>query len=80
MIFFGGGGGGGGSAGSPASKIQASVLASIQPLTSAGLALVNGGLEETMVKGNDVLLLIQCTLCMVGNASNLISDKKNQDF
>ena len=43
------------------SMIQASVLASIQPLTSAGLALVDGGLEddpEMMVKGNKVLLVI----------------------
>lgn len=62
------------------SKIQASVLASIRPLTSSWQTLVEEGLEEDLsmvVKASEVLSLVQCTLCLVGNASELISQTRH---
>ena len=56
-------------------KIQSAVLASIRPLTSAWQLLLDAGLEEDpqmIVPGSEVLTLIQCTLCMIGNTSELI--------
>ena len=61
------------------SKIQASVLASIRPLTSSWQTLVEEGLEEDssmVVKASEVLSLVQRTLCLVGNASELISQTR----
>ena len=58
------------------SKIQAAVLACVRPLTSAWQQLLENGLEndqEMRVPAIEVLTLIQCTLCMVGNASKQIS-------
>ena len=60
-------------------KIQSAVLASIRPLTSAWQLLLDAGLEEDpqmVVPGSEVLTLIQCTLCMIGNASELISQTR----
>ena len=58
------------------SKIQAAVLVCVRPLTSAWQQLLENGLEndqEMRVPAIEVLTLIQCTLCMVGNASKQIS-------
>ena len=58
------------------SKIQVAVLACVRPLTSAWQQLLENGLEndqEMRVPAIEVLTLIQCTLCMVGNASEQIS-------
>ena len=60
-------------------KIQSAVLASIRPLTSAWQLLLDAGLEEDpqmVVPGSEVLTLVQCTLCMIGNASELISQTR----
>ena len=60
-------------------KIQSAVLASIRPLTSAWQLLLDAGLEgdpQMVVPGSEVLTLIQCTLCMIGNASELISQTR----
>ena len=57
-------------------KAQAAVLACVRPLTSAWQQLIEGGSnpdEEITVPSSEVLTLIQCTLCMVGNASEQIS-------
>ena len=61
------------------SKIQSSVLAVMHPLTSAWQHLADGGLEddpELLVPGTEVMSLVQCTLCMLGNASELISQTR----
>ena len=60
-------------------KIQAVVLATIRPLTSAWQRLIDEGIEddpEMEVLGSEVLALLQCTLCMIGNASELISQTR----
>ena len=58
------------------SKVQVAVLACVRPLTSAWQQLLENGLEndqEMRVPAIEVLTLIQCTLCMVGNVSEQIS-------
>ena len=58
------------------SKIQAAILATIHPLTSAWQSFVDGGLEQDpglMVPATEVLSLVQHTLCLVGNSSELVS-------
>ena len=60
-------------------KIQSAVLAIIRPLTSAWQHLIDGGIEddpEMVVPGSEVLALLQRTLCMIGNASELISQTR----
>ena len=60
-------------------KIQAAVLATIRPLTSAWQRLIDEGIEddlEMVVPGSEVLALLQRTLCMLGNASELISQTR----
>ena len=60
-------------------KIQSAILASIRPLTSAWQHLMEGGLEEDpdmVVPGSEVLALVQRTLCMIGNASELVSQTR----
>lgn len=52
----------------PPFQDKASVLVSIRPLASAWLALIDGGLEddlEMVVKGNEVLSLIQHMLVIL---------------
>ena len=68
-------------------KIQSAVLVSIRPLTSASAwqLLLDAGLEKDphmVVPGSEVLTLIQCTLCMIGNASCRahFTNKTLQDF
>ena len=56
------------------SKIQAAIFASIRPLTSAWQHLTDEGLEEDptmLVPRAEVLSLIQCTICLIGNAAHL---------
>ena len=58
------------------SKIQAAILATIRPLTSAWQSFVDGGLGQEpglMVPATEVLSLVQHTLCLVGNSSELVS-------
>ena len=60
-------------------KIQTAVLACIRPLTLAWQELLDEGLEETaemMVPAREVLALIQCSLCLVGNASECVSQTR----
>ncbi len=60
-------------------KIQASVLATMRPLTSAWQHLSDGGLKDEpdlLVPGAEVMSLVQRTLCMLGNASELISQTR----
>ena len=61
------------------SKIPSPVLAVVLPLTSAWQYLADGGLEddpELLVPGTEVMSLVQRTLCMLGNASELISQTR----
>ena len=61
------------------SKLQTAVLAITRPLSSAWLQLVEEGQEEEpnmLLPASEVLMLIQCTLCLVGNASELISQTR----
>ena len=61
---------------SEVSKIQAAILATIRPLTSAWQSFVDGGLGQDpglMVPAKEVLSLVQHTLCLVGNSSELVS-------
>ena len=53
-------------------KIQKAVLACICPLTSAWQELLEDEGEST-VPASDVIVLIQRTLCLIGNASSFIS-------
>ena len=58
------------------SKIQAAILTTIRPLTSAWQSFVDGGLGQDpglMVPATEVLSLVQRTLCLVGNSSELVS-------
>ena len=60
-------------------KIQSAILAGIRPLTSAWQLLLDNGLEkdpEMVVPASEVLTLIQCSLCMIGNASELVSQTR----
>ena len=60
-------------------KIQSAILASIRPLTSAWQLLLEAGLPENpqmTVPAEEVTTLIQCTLCMIGNASELVSQTR----
>ena len=60
-------------------KVQASVLAIIRPLTSAWQSLLNAGADmdpELNVPATDVLDMIQRTICLIGNSSELISQKR----
>ena len=61
------------------SKIQAAILASIRPLTSAWQHLIDEGLEEDptmLVPGEEVVSLIQHTTCLIGNAAELTSQMR----
>ena len=60
-------------------RLQTSVLSIVRPLSSAWQHLLEQGLEEDptmVVPATEVLLLAQCTLCLVGNASELISQAR----
>ena len=60
-------------------KIQASVLACIRPLTSAWQSLVDAGVDrdpELRVPATEVLEMIQHTLCLIGNSSELIAQRR----
>jgi len=60
-------------------KIQTAVLACIRPLTSAWQELLEEGLEqnaEMMVPAREVLALIQRSLCLIGNASEYVSQTR----
>ena len=60
-------------------KIQSAILAGVRPLTSAWQLLLDNGLEndpEMVVPASEVLTLIQCSLCMIGNASELVSQTR----
>ena len=57
-------------------KVQKSVLSVIRPMTSAWQMLEEGGLRDDpdlLVPAAEVLSLIQRTICLVGNTSELIS-------
>ena len=61
------------------SKIQTAVLACIRPLTSAWHDLLEAGLEEDTsmkVPATEVLEIIQRSLCLIGNASEFISQAR----
>ena len=64
------------------SKLQAAVLAIVRPLTSAWMGLMEkdegDAMEEDLVPVTEVLTLIQCTLCLVGNASEYISQTRRE--
>ena len=58
------------------SRIQGSVLASARPLVSAWQSLLEEGIEKDpvmMVPATEVLAMIQRTLCLMGNASEKLS-------
>ena len=58
------------------SKTQSAILASFWPLTSAWQHITEEGLEEDpemLMPGAEVLSLIQCTICLISNASELTS-------
>ena len=60
-------------------KIQIAMLACIPPLTSAWQQLLEEGLAknaEMMVPAREVLAVIQCSLCLVGNASEYVSQTR----
>ena len=60
-------------------NIQTAVLACIRPLTSAWQELLEEGLKENaemMVSAREVLAVIQRSLCLVGNASEGISQTR----
>ena len=60
-------------------KNQSVILASVCPLTSAWQHLLDRGLEkdpEMIVPVSEVLTLIQFTLCMIGNSSELVSQTR----
>ena len=61
------------------SKIQADILTSIRPLTSAWQHLTDEGLEEDptmLVLGAEVVSLIQHTTCLIGNVAELNSQMR----
>ena len=60
-------------------KIQTVVLACVRPLTSAWQKLLERGLQqdtEMVVPAKDDLTLIQHSLCLIGNASEYISQTR----
>ena len=60
-------------------KIQSAVLASVRPVISAWQGLIEGGIDEDpemSVPAVEVLSLCQRTICLVGNASELISQER----
>ena len=64
-------------------KVQASVLAVVRPLTSAWQSLLEAGVEtnpELNVPATEVLDIIQRTLCLIGNSSELISQKRRANI
>ena len=59
-------------------KVQASVLAIVRPLTSAWQSLLESGVETNpgfSIPAIEVLDIIQRTICLVGNSSELISQR-----
>lgn len=63
------------------SKIQSTVLAIIRPLTTAWQKLSESGIDEDpemVVRASEVLAMIQCTLCLVGNSAELISQMRRK--
>ena len=61
------------------SKIQTAVLGCIRPLTTAWQELLEAGLEQDtsmMLPATEVLAVIQRSLCMIGNASEFISQAR----
>ena len=61
------------------SKVQTAVLAIVRPLTSAWRSLLEEGLEgdqDLMVPATEVLALCQRTLCLVGNAAEMVSQER----
>ena len=61
------------------SKIPASVLGTVRPLSTAWRHLVEGGVEqdpEMVVQASEVMSMIQCTLCLLGNSVELISESR----
>ena len=64
-------------------KIQASVLAITRPLTSAWQTLLEASVGEDTdlrVPATDVVDMIQRTICMIGNSSELISQKRRANI
>ena len=60
-------------------KLQSATLAIVHPLASAWSHLMDAGLEADpgmVVPGTEVLAMLQCTLCLVGNAAELISQTR----
>ena len=60
-------------------KIQSAVLATVRPVISAWQGLIEGGIDEDpemSVPAVEVLSLCQRTICLVGNASELISQER----
>lgn len=60
-------------------KILSAILAIIHPLTSAWQHLMVEGLKEDremLVPGSMVLALVQRTLCLIGNASEIVSQTR----
>jgi len=58
------------------SRLQTAMLNCVTTLTSAWLCLLEDGLEEhtdIQVPTVEVVALIQCTICLIGNASEFIS-------
>ena len=61
------------------SKVQTAVLAIVRPLTSAWRSLLEEGLEgdqDLLVPATEVLALCQRTLCLVGNAAEMVSQER----
>lgn len=61
------------------SKMQGAVMAVMRPLTSAWQQLEEGGLRsdpDLLVPAGEVLAMIQRTICLLGNASELISQTR----
>lgn len=62
-------------------KIQAAILASLRPLTAAWRDLLDAGLKDNpdiAVPATGALGLIQRTICLVGNASELTSQFRRE--
>ena len=60
-------------------KLQSTTLAIVRPLASAWSHLMDAGLEADpgkVVPGTEVLTMLQRTLCLVGNAAELISQTR----
>lgn len=62
-------------------RIQAAILAILRPLTAAWCDLLEAGVKEDpgiAVPATEVLSLIQRTICLVGNASELTSQLRRE--